>query len=122
MIDDFAITWVQWLILSFAAYRLTQFFVYDSLIGGNPESGSKQSVRLDRFAYDSETGQDRSFLRGKVGDLLTCPWCLGFWLSAASYLLFVAATDRWTGTAVVVHGLTIFSIAGLQGFLNSHTP
>lgn len=114
----FAITLGEWIILSFAAYRFTQFFIYDSIWGGHPDSGSNRSVRVDKFAYTLE-GVDRSFVRGKIGDLLTCPWCLGFWLSAFTYVAFVVSMGLWVGTPLVVHFLTVFAVAGGQGLLNS---
>lgn len=115
------------------AYRLTQFFVYDSLIGFSPEAGSKMSDRIDRFAYwpnlnsplraetDGPPGSDRSFFRGKLGDLLTCPWCLGFHLSWITYLAFVIPLGAWSGTPLLVHLASVFAVAGAQGFLQSHT-
>jgi len=108
----------EYLLLVLAAYRITRFFVSDSLIGFAADSGSGTSVAIDRFAYDSEGG-DRSWVRGKIGDLLTCSWCLGFWISAACYLAWSAGTDE-LGTApgsVVV--LSIFAVAGGQGFFSS---
>lgn len=116
----FSLGWYEWIILAFAAFRFTQFFVFDSLAGFNPESGSKASIALDAFAYD-ETGKDRSFIRGKIGDLLTCPWCLGFWLSAFVYLAFIIASGRWDAYPLVIHLLGVFAVAGGQGFLNAHT-
>ena len=119
--------------LSFAAYRLTQFFVFDSLIGFSPESGSSMSSKVDRFAYypdldsehrrddDGPPGADRSFLRGKIGDLLTCPWCLGFWISVACYLGFFISTGAWPEYPLAVHFIAAFAVAGGQGFLNAHT-
>ena len=108
----------QYAVVILAAYRLTRFFVKDSLIGFGPDSGSKVSVRLDRWAYN-EDGGDRSFLRGKVGDLLTCVWCLGFWISAATYTAASVALGVWSDQPLIWHGVAIFAVAGGQGFLSS---
>lgn len=116
----FPLSLTEWVILSFAAFRFTQFFVFDSLMGFNPESGSKMSNRLDGFAYNKD-GSNRSYVRGKIGDLLTCPWCLGFWLSTATYLLFVISTHSWSSTPILGHVLGAFAVAGGQGFLNEQT-
>lgn len=121
---------ITYAILILAAYRITRFLVNDSLFGFGPTSESRMSVRIDRFAYFDQTdeevqegfrldGEGRSWLREKIGDLLTCTWCLGFWVSAAVYLAFVFATDSWDLAEPVVHGISIFAVAGGQGFLNS---
>jgi len=125
---------LELVVLALAAYRITRFLVRDSLIGFGPDSGSAMSVRVDRFAYfgaadDGPDGTDRSWLRGKIGDLVTCMWCLGFWVSAAVYLV-------WTGTAPVLEPadwaraweawnltaqdvVAIFAVAGAQGYISS---
>lgn len=110
---------IEYVVLILAAYRITRFFVRDSLIGFGDDSGSAMSVRIDAFAYDSD-GSDRSWIRGKVGDLLTCVWCLGFWISAACYIAFIAATvENWREIPLAVNVISIFAIAGGQGYLSS---
>lgn len=108
----------QYALVVLAAYRITRFLVKDSLIGFGPDSGSSVSVRLDRWAY-TEDGADRSFLRGKVGDLLTCVWCLGFWVSAIVYVAATVSLGEWNSVPLVWHGIAIFAVAGGQGFLSS---
>lgn len=102
-------------LLCLAAYRVTRFLVKDSLLGFGPDSGSRTSVRVDAFAYDDE-GQDRSWLRGKIGDLLTCTYCLGFWVSLAALCGWLRLAPWELGVEGVV---VVFAIAGVQGFLNS---
>lgn len=102
-------------ILALASYRITRFLVLDSLMGFGPDSGSGLSVRIDRFAYD-EDGSDRSWWRGKVGDLLTCTWCLGFWVSLAVLCAWTTTVPWELGTEGV---LTAFAVAGAQGYMNS---
>lgn len=109
---------LEYVVLILAAYRITRFLVRDSLIGFGPDSGSAMSVRVDRFAYDGD-GNDRSFWRGKVGDLLTCVWCLGFWVSAIVYVAYAVAVGEWAGTPLVAHGVAVFAVAGGQGFISS---
>lgn len=103
-------------ILILAAYRITRFFVFDSLMGFNLASGSSAATWLDGWAYDEE-GEDRSFLRGKVGDLLACPFCLGFWISAGLWLLWLAGPATYDSPAVAF--VEIFAIAGGQALLSS---
>lgn len=111
-------TALQYALLVLASYRITRFFVKDSLIGFGPDSGSDVSVRLDRWAYNDD-GTDRSFWRGKAGDLLTCVWCLGFWVSTIVYVSAALALGEWDSQPLVWHGLMCFAVAGGQGFLSS---
>jgi hypothetical protein len=111
-------TALQLLVVALASYRVTRFLVRDSLIGFGPDSGSRMSMRLDRFAYTPE-GEDRSYLRGKVGDLLTCVWCLGFWVSAVTYTVAAVALGAWGDQPFAWHTVAIFGVAGAQGYLSS---
>ncbi len=106
----------EFALVALAAYRITRFIVVDSLLGRTASEdeprGSGLRLRLDQFAYDDE-GEDRSWLRGKVGDLLTCSWCLGFWVSVATLAAWTADVEwlRWAVTG--------FAVAGAQGFVAS---
>lgn len=116
-------------LLAFVSARVTQFLVFDSLMGMNPESGSKLSIVIDRFAYwgeieppeDKLSGDDRTFWRGKVGDLLTCPFCLGFWISAAIYLSYVSYAEAWQPFPLLIHLAGVFAVAGGQSLINALT-
>jgi hypothetical protein len=124
---------LEFVILCLASYRITRFFVNDSLMGFGPNSGSRLSVRVDRFAYrgdddpevlagEAAPGTGRSWWREYLGDLLTCTWCSGFWYSAAVYFAFLSGTvglDGIEATDWTVHGVTVFAIAGVQGYLNT---
>lgn len=103
-----------------AAYRITRFFVWDSLIGMNPDTKTKMALRVDLWAYDAE-GRDRTWFRGKVGDLLGCPWCLGFWISMACYLAWIVPFGLWHDLPLLAHGLLAWAVSGVQGFLDSKT-
>jgi hypothetical protein len=102
-------------VLVLASYRITRFFVVDSLMGFGPDSGSQMSVRVDRFAYLPD-GSDRSWLRGKVGDLLTCTWCFG---AHVSWVVLCLWTRVWPWDLGVEGWVTALAVAGGQGFLNS---
>ncbi|HUW00787.1 MAG TPA: DUF1360 domain-containing protein [Acidimicrobiales bacterium] len=118
------IDWLEFVVLALAAYRITRFLLFDSLLGMGlvgKEFASPLAAKVDRFGYDEE-GNDRSWIRGKLSDLLTCPWCLGFWISAAAYFSWLGATEGWdfiVDTPLPVHGLVVFAIAAVQGYLNS---
>jgi hypothetical protein len=121
MIDQLALLLITGLI----SYRITRFLLFDSLIGmSDPDNENNQenptspmAIRLDNFAY-TDTGEDRSFIRGKIGDLLTCPWCTGFWVSVGVYALFTWSLP-WTVDSPGAWVLMTFGVAGLQGFVQS---
>lgn len=114
------------LFVGFVSARITQFLVLDSLIGMNPETGSKLSEVVDRFAYwgddweQSEApvapGMDRSWIRGKVGDLLTCPFCLGFWISAACWVVIAGSLGVASDYSLLVNAAAIFAVAAVQSW------
>lgn len=106
---------LEFVVVVLAAYRITRFLVKDSLIGFGPDSASRISVRLDRFAYDSE-GNGRSWWREYVGDLLTCTWCLGFWVSLAVACTWLRLMPWELG----IEGWGVaWGVAGAQGYLNT---
>lgn len=134
---DLALDWLELLVLALASYRITRFLVKDTLMGfGITDDGQYASglaERIDKFAYTQDEigdddrlitkgGENRSFVRGKIGDLLTCTFCLGFWISVALYFTYLAATVGQTGieaTPWEVHGVTVFGIAAVQSYINS---
>lgn len=107
---------LAFLILVLASYRITRFLVHDSLMGFGPDSGSQVSMWVDRFAYEGDDGLDRSFLRGKIGDLLTCTWCTGFWVSLAVVAVWTQVVP-WDMS--LQEWVQVFAVAGGQGFMNS---
>lgn len=101
----------EFLIVALAAARITRFVVLDSLIGFNLDSGSKMSRRLDVFAYAPD-GSDRSWVRAKIGDLLNCTYCTGFWITVACW-----AAAVW-GPGWAIGFLTCWAAACVQALLN----
>ncbi len=106
---------LAYVVLIFATYRITRFFVRDSLIGFSLESESRMSQRVDEFAYTPDGG-NRSWWRGKVGDLLTCVWCLGFHVAWVTLCLWLQV---WPWDLGVAGWIDAFAIAGGAGFLSS---
>jgi len=106
----------EFVLVSLTAYRLTRFFVFDSLLGANLESRSKFSRRLDTWAWTAE-GNDKGWVRGKVAGLLVCPFCLGFWISLAVVAAFSWAADIAFAGWVQL-GVLVFAVAGLQSLLS----
>lgn len=131
---DIVSTFILALFLGAVSYRITRFLVLDTLIGmGSHETvvdgklvhepNSKWGGVIFRFAYytddtpEHQAGEDRSLIRGKIGDLLGCVYCTGFWVSAA-----VLAGWAWSANlnyTIPQWGLLAFGVAGVQAWLSS---
>ena len=106
------------IVLGLCSYRIARFFVDDKLIGMGPDSGSWLSTKVDKFAY-TEDGADRNFLRCKIGDLATCQFCFGFWVSMCSYALWTWSLPWQPGQQFQQWWMMVFAIAGVQAFIGS---
>lgn len=118
-------TFLTLIVLGFAAFRITRFVVWSSLIGtacdGQPlgngyrRPDTSVGVAVYEFAY-KPNGEYQGWFRGKLGDLLQCAWCLGFWISGSAYLLwFQPAWQDLTWQ----DGLNVFAVAAVQSLLNA---
>ena len=103
--------------MALASARVTRFVLWDSLAGLAPDSGTRLSKRLDRFAFD-EHGLDRSWWRGKVGVGLTCSWCLGGWVSLAVVCVWGWVWPWQLGRFGVVAWLAVWCVQGVLSALD----
>lgn len=93
--------------LSFAAYRLTQFVVWDSLL-------DSARTRLELWQANRLTSPFRAFVR----QLLSCIYCIGFWLAVAVTVIYLTAARQWDAAPLIVHGIECWAVAGGQALLN----
>lgn len=105
---------LTFLILSLASYRITRFFLFDSLI-----SHSRQAyyVRLSNASLNGN--KVKQFLAHKLLELSSCSWCLGIWTTAAIYWLYSWTSPEYWGR---VGFITVAAIAGLQGMIHALEP
>ncbi|MGC0418396.1 DUF1360 domain-containing protein [Embleya sp. AB8] len=94
-------------VLAAATYRATALAVHDSIL--NP-------VR-DRI-FDWRNRRPGSKVRDLVVDLISCVYCMGWWIAGAFLGVWLVATDTWGGTPLVVHGIEWFAVAGGGVLLN----
>lgn len=97
-------------VLGFASYRLTRFFVIDTLIDG--------LRRKFHVFLVNRTGKLRFFWI-KLFELTSCTWCLGFWVSLSLYSLYVWQSPLEFNQ---VGWINVFAVAGVQGLLHSFEP
>lgn len=115
------LTALELLVLALASYRITRLITVDTILGhypgevpGDPDKrGTFIRGWLDRRFYDSN-GADLGPIRGWLGALYSCPWCMGVWVSAA--LWYAATQTTWSFVEPVC---VIAAIAGAQGYIAS---
>jgi len=101
------LTLTEFIILAFAAARATRFVTADSLLDRFRE-------RLNNWFADKPTSSWRTFWV----TLLSCPFCIGFWLSAVTVAVYLATSGRWHDAPVWVHLIEAWAVAGAQAWAN----
>lgn len=105
---------LNFIILGLASFRLTRLIVFDKIT---------EFIRHPFFDEIEEEGEDgtmevyylpkRTPIKKFIGELLSCYWCTGVWISAlvvAGYLLL---------PTIFVPIILVFAIAGLAAILES---
>lgn len=95
------------IVLGFAAYRATQLFVWDTI--GDPVRNWIELWHARR--HESKV---RSFVR----QLVSCIYCIGFWLSVVTVLVYVTATGQWANLPLWSVAVDCWAVAGVQALLN----
>lgn len=93
--------------LGFAAYRATQLVVWDSI-------GDPLRQRLELWHARKFDSPARTFVR----DLLGCTYCVGFWLSILTTVVYLVSSGQWDEAPLFIHGIEAWAVAGVQALLN----
>lgn len=91
--------------LALAAFRLTRLAVVDSLLDGPRE-------RLHGWLADKPGGP-------KIIQGLSCTWCTGAWISAATYTAWTLTDPARRRRPLAHHLISAAAVAGAQGLLHS---
>lgn len=101
-------------LLSLASFRITRLLVFDRIT---------KFLRAPFFVEVEEINEDgekelfyvpkKTLIRGFIGEMLSCFWCTGIWISMMVFLSFTLFPT------ITVPILLIFAIAGLAGILES---
>ena len=94
-------------LLGLAGYRGTQLAVHDTIL----------DPARDRIIAWHERRQD-SPLRSAVVTLVSCVYCMGWWVSGALLLTYLLVTGSFDQAPLLVHGLEWLAVAGLAVLLN----
>lgn len=94
-------------LLGFAAYRATQLGVHDTILDTARE-------RLAAWQARNLDSKPRAFLM----QLIDCIYCLGWWISGATLLVYLLATGTFHQAPLLVHGIEWFAVVGVQALLD----
>lgn len=94
-------------LLALAGYRSTQLLVHDAIL---------DPVRDRLFAWH-EAASSKA-LRTALITLVSCTYCMGWWVSGAALTVWLVKTGQWHDAPLLVHGITWFAVAGGQSLLN----
>lgn len=119
------IPWLAFVVVALASYRLTRVVTTDTISEGFREAVERwawdESVTVPCDCPDAARGSrgcacssPRARWRTWVDGLVSCAWCAGFWITAATYSCW-----RWLDVAPVRAIIVIFALAGVQGFIAS---
>lgn len=94
-------------LLALAGYRGTQLIVFDTVLD------APRTVVFNWHGRETE-----SAVRAAAVTLISCIYCMGFWVSGAFLAAYLYASHQWHGTPLVVHGIEWFAVAGGQALLS----
>lgn len=84
------LTWIELIILVLASFRITRLLVYDTITEWMRRPFHKEIEQVN------EEGETEIFIEAKgrglqkfIGELLSCHWCTGVWVSALVYGTFL---------------------------------
>lgn len=99
-------------LVALAAYRLTRFVVADSLLA------PQRRWLFERFppsqGLANVFGKDHP---SRLGQLIDCPYCIGFWISGLC--LWVADALGYVHVGVATFLALWWAVAGAQAMLNA---
>ena len=94
-------------LLGLAGYRATQLAVHDTIL---------DPARDKVFAWHE--ARPDSGPRSAVVSLISCVYCMGWWISGAILATYLLATGHWDSAPLVIHGVEWLAVAGASVFLN----
>ncbi|MFZ3595049.1 DUF1360 domain-containing protein [Streptomyces sp. BH104] len=97
----------QLALLALAGYRATQLAVHDTIL----------DPARDRI-FDWHGQKPTSSVRAALVTLISCPYCMGWWICGALLAVWLWTTGTWRDAPIVVHGFEWLALAGAAALLN----
>ncbi|MYR59602.1 DUF1360 domain-containing protein [Streptomyces sp. SID625] len=95
------------LVLAAAGYRATQLAIHDTVL--DPARAA---------VFDWHSRKTDSPVRTAAVTLISCPYCIGWWISGALLAAYLLATGQFDQAPLLVHGIEWFAVAGAAVLLN----
>jgi hypothetical protein len=94
-------------LLALAGYRATQLAIHDTIL--DPIRG---------LVFDWHSRNTDSPVRGAAVTLISCPYCMGWWISGALLATWLLVTGQFGQAPLLVHGIEWLAVAGAAVLLN----
>ncbi|MET9462444.1 DUF1360 domain-containing protein [Streptomyces canus] len=94
-------------VLAFAGYRATQLAIHDTILD------PARAVVFDWHSRNTD-----SPVRSAAVTLISCPYCMGWWISGALLATYLLVTGQFDTAPLLVHGIEWFAVAGAAVLLN----
>ncbi|MEW2568334.1 DUF1360 domain-containing protein [Streptomyces sp. NPDC047070] len=94
-------------LLAAAGYRATQLVVHDTIL---------DAPRGVLFNWHSR--KPESTIRTAAITLISCVYCMGWWLSGLILAVWLLATGRWHEAPLAVHAVEWLAVAGAAVIVN----
>ncbi|MFC7321237.1 DUF1360 domain-containing protein [Halobacillus campisalis] len=99
------ISWMELFLMAFACFRLTRLIVQDVIF---------EPFRVKFFHVVNKEGEEWLEPKGVFGELLSCQWCVGMWMSLfVSFLYFYVPYSYFF--------ILVMALAGIQSLLYTWT-
>ncbi|PYZ97750.1 sporulation protein [Alteribacter lacisalsi] len=103
------VTWLSLLMVSIAVFRLTHLVVYDSITEPLRNLFLTEREEEGEIFYEPREG----WFRRPAGELLSCHWCTGFWVSLLLTSGFIWL-PLWFGKVIL-----FLAVAGIASIIHS---
>ncbi|MFJ1607032.1 DUF1360 domain-containing protein [Streptomyces sp. NPDC088253] len=94
-------------VLAAAGYRATQLAIHDTVL--DPARA---------VVFDWHSRKTDSPVRGAAVTLISCPYCMGWWISGALLATYLLVTGQFDQAPLLIHGIEWFAVAGAAVLLN----
>ncbi|MFI2434653.1 DUF1360 domain-containing protein [Streptomyces sp. NPDC018693] len=98
---------LELVLLALAGYRATQLAIHDTIL---------DPARAVVFDWHSRNVD--SPVRTAAVTLISCPYCIGWWISGALLATWLLVTGQFDQAPLLVHGIEWFAVAGAAVLLN----